>query len=137
MDARLAPARVAAHWLGGLGLLGMFLAVVGIYGLVSYLVGLRRRELAIRQALGASPRDLILGVARGGLILAAIGFALGTAPAIGLSRLLGDLTPGASTFDATAFAASALVVGVASLWASAWPARRAASATPGRQLNDP
>ncbi|MEM7349813.1 MAG: ABC transporter permease [Acidobacteriota bacterium] len=136
-DAQMAMVRMASQWVGGVGALGLFLAVVGIYGLVSFIVGLRRRELAIRQALGATARQIVLGVAGGGLRLSVIGFFAGLLPALLLARGLADLNPGIGPFDPVVILGSALLVGVATFWASAWPARRAAVAAPGLRINDP
>ncbi|MEM7349812.1 MAG: ABC transporter permease [Acidobacteriota bacterium] len=136
VDAQLASFRLASHWVGGVGALGLFLAVVGIYGLVSFIVGLRQRELAIRQALGATGNQIVLGVAQGGLSLAVIGFVAGLIPALLLCRGLASLAPGIGSFDPPVILISAVLVGAATLWASAWPARRAAVASPGLRLKD-
>lgn len=129
VEARTAAVRAASHWVAGVGALGLMLALMGIYGLVSFVVGLRRRELAIRQALGATPGRLVFGVAAQGLRLAAVGFVLGLVPALLLVRVMGDVAPGAPTLDVAVLVGSALIVGTATLWASAWPARGVARAT--------
>lgn len=134
VDAQTSAVTTASQWLGGIGVLGMLLALMGIYGLVSYIVSLRGRELAIRQAVGASPQQLVLGVAVGGLRLAAVGFVLGLVPALLLVRNLGELVPGIRALDPVPLVLSAVVVALATLWASAWPARRVASGVPGHEL---
>ncbi len=137
VDAQLATVRLTSRLIAGVGALGLFLAVVGIYGLVSFIVGLRRRELAIRQALGATHRQIVLGVARGGMRLSVVGFVVGLPLALLLSRGLTDLAPGVGALDPLVVLGSALLVGATTLWASAWPARRAAAKAPGLRLNDP
>lgn len=127
IEASVANARTTSHWLGVVGLLGLLLALVGIYGLVAYIVSLRHRELAIRQAMGATPRELVLTVARGGLTLAVVGFGVGLPLALLLASLIGKTLPGSAVFDPLAIIASAVLVGAATLWASVWPARRAAA----------
>lgn len=136
VEAKGAAVTAASRWVGGIGALGLLLALMGIYGLVSYIVGLRRRELAIRQALGATPRRLVLGVAGGGMRLAAVGFAVGLGPALLLAWALGDIAPGTRPFDVVALLTSALIVAAATLWASAWPARRIATGVPGQGVSD-
>ena len=134
VEAQTSTVTTASRWLAGIGVLGMLLALMGIYGLVSYIVSLRSRELAIRQAIGASPRQLVLAVAAGGVRLAAVGFVLGLLPALLLAANLGDLVPGIRALDPPALLVSGIVVGLATTWASAWPARKVVSGIPGQEL---
>lgn len=110
--------------------LALALAVIGIYGVVSYVVTQRRQELGIRIALGAQPRGLVLSTLGGAAAQAAAGVAGGVITAIAVTRAMQGLlydTP--ATDPATLFAVAALVLGAA-LVASFIPARRAARADP-------
>jgi putative ABC transport system permease protein len=107
---------------GGMGLL---LGIVGIYGVIAYVVSQRIREIGIRTALGAQPSGLLGMFVRQGLWLAGIGAALGLVAAAGLTRLMSSLLFGVTALDpATYTAVSALLIAAAVL-ASYLPARRA------------
>jgi predicted permease len=112
------------------GALGLLVAALGLYGLLSYTVTLRARELAIRGAVGALPRDIVRLVVRQGMTLAAIGLAAGVLGGLALTRFLRTLLFGVSPGDpATFVAVAALLAGVAAL--AVWlPARRAAGKDP-------
>jgi predicted permease len=122
--------RLAATLLSFLGVLALLLAVLGIYAVMSQNVGLRVRELGIRLALGARPRDvqrLILGQ---GLALASMGLAIGGVTGIAVSRLLGSLLVGVSTADLATWVMVPLLLFTAAL-ATCWlPARRASRVDP-------
>jgi predicted permease len=113
-----------------LGVLALLLAVVGLYGVKSYIVSQRTREIGIRMALGAKPGDVLAMVLREGAALAAVGVALGIPLAallgFGLSRLLYDVTP----LDPIVFTAAPLLLASAALLATWFPARRATRVTP-------
>jgi len=112
------------------GVAGMALAAMGTYGLVSYTVEQSTREVGIRMALGASGLEVVRGFLRRGLRLGAIGAALGTVTALGLSRLLGSMLFGVSATDAASFArALAIVLGGVAV-ATIVPAWRAARTNP-------
>ena len=118
--------RVAAGVFGSFGLLALALAVTGIYGVLSFAVTLRRRELGIRMALGARPSDLRRLVVQQALALVLTGVGLGLASSFAVTRLLVVALYGVSPTDPLTFAlVSALLVGVACL-AAERPARRAA-----------
>jgi ABC-type antimicrobial peptide transport system permease subunit len=108
----------------------LLLAAIGIYGVTSYVFALRRRELGIRLALGATRRDLYALVFRHGLGLTAAGLALGVLGSAATVRVLANLLFDTSPADATAWAAMLAVVAVAAVAACLLPARRAASANP-------
>jgi putative ABC transport system permease protein len=111
--------------LGAAAAAALALALVGIYGVISYSVTLRGRELAVRLALGAQPRDLQLMVTRQVAVLAIVGVVLGLAGAAALTRVLARLLFGVSPTDPLALAAAA----------AGWlPARRAARTDPTRAL---
>jgi predicted permease len=126
----LLPLRLAASVVGGLGIVGLLLAALGVYGVVAYSVGGRTREIGIRVALGAQAGDILRLVMRQGFLLVAAGLALGTAGALALTSYLASLLYGVSTSDPTAFSAGALLLASAALLASYLPARRAAKVDP-------
>ena len=109
---------------------GLVLAAAGIYGVLSYLVAQRRREIGIRLALGAQPANvgrLILG---NGLRLTAIGLVLGVVPALGLVRVMRSLLYEVDPTDATSVAAVVAILLATAFVASWWPARRAMRVNP-------
>ena len=110
--------------------LAVVLAVVGIYGVIAYTVQQRTREIGIRIALGASQERVVGMVVRRGLGLAVLGITLGTAGALGLTRVLQTLLFGVSARDPVTFVAVALLLGGVALVASWLPARRAARVDP-------
>jgi predicted permease len=108
----------------------LLLGTIGIYGVISYAVSQRTRELGVRIALGAGGREVVQMVLRQGLVLAGVGVAIGLVSAYGLTRLMSALLYGVSPTDPLTYAVVAVVlVGVAML-ASYLPARRAASVDP-------
>jgi predicted permease len=113
-----------------LGSLALLLAVVGIYGVKSYVVSQRTREIGIRVAIGARPRDVLLMVVREGAALTLAGLAIGLPLAglagLGLSRLLYEVSP----LDPIVFVGAPLVLAGAALVASYLPARRATRVAP-------
>jgi ABC-type antimicrobial peptide transport system permease subunit len=116
--------------LGIFSSLALALAIVGIYGVMSYSVSQRRQEVGIRMALGAQSGQvtrLVLGEA---MTLAGIGIAIGIALSLGMTRLLGSLLFEVSATDLTTFSATALLLGGVALAASYNPARRAATVDP-------
>jgi predicted permease len=110
--------------------MALLLGVVGIYGVISYAVSQRRREIGIRAALGAKRGELKRAFVRHGLVLAGIGVAIGLGVAAGLTRLLSTLLYGITPLDPVTFAAVPLVLVTATLLASYLPARRAAAVDP-------
>jgi len=112
---------------GGMALL---LGIVGIYGVISYAVTQRRREIGIRMALGARPGELQRMIVCQGLILAGFGIALGAGAALGLSRLMKSLLYGVSPLDPLTYVAVAVVLVMSAVLASYLPARRAAAVDP-------
>jgi len=118
-------------WAGGtlvIALLGagaVFLAALGIYGLISYSMAQRRHELGVRMTLGAGARDIWSLVLRQGLALTASGAALGLAAAAGLTRLMQALLYGVSALDPLTFVATPLLLGTVAIVAALLPARRA------------
>jgi predicted permease len=120
--------------LGIAGSMALTLAIIGVYGVLAYAVGQRRREMSIRVALGARP-DQVQGLfVRQGALLACLGSILGVASAVGLSRWISSLLFGVTALDLTTYVASGLVVCAAAIVASYLPARRAASVNPVESL---
>ncbi|HEX2101888.1 MAG TPA: FtsX-like permease family protein, partial [Candidatus Synoicihabitans sp.] len=112
------------------GLLGLLLAILGLYSVVSYSVTSRTREIGVRVALGASRRDILGLVSRDGLRLTTIGLAFGLVLAAGLSLGLNRVVYGVQPFDPIAFlAATTALIATAAL--ACWlPARRATQVDP-------
>jgi ABC-type antimicrobial peptide transport system permease subunit len=124
------PQRLASWLAASTALVGVFLASIGIYGLVAYNVGQRTREIGIRMALGALRSQVVRMVMSGAASLAGIGVALGLLVASLATSLLAGMLYGIEPLDLVSFAGSAAVfVAVAGL-ASLIPARRAASVNP-------
>ncbi|MFL5416375.1 MAG: FtsX-like permease family protein, partial [Myxococcales bacterium] len=122
--------RFYATLLGGFALLALFLAVVGIYGVISYSVSQRTRELGIRLALGATARKVLTLVLRQGLALVAGGIVLGLAASFALTRVLASLLYGVGTLDPLTLASVCVVLAGAAVLACWLPARRAARVDP-------
>jgi predicted permease len=124
------PARFSMVLATIFGALALLLGAVGIYGVVATSVTQRRRELGVRMALGAEPRDLLRQVLREGLGMALVGIGLGAAGALVVARLLGALLFGVSALDPGAYLLAAAVLVAAALVATWLPARRAARTSP-------
>jgi putative ABC transport system permease protein len=118
------------------GGLAMVLAAIGLYGVMSYSVSQRTRELGLRMALGADASNLMRLVMLHGLWLTAGGVVLGLAVALGTTRLLGNLLYQVSPRDPLAFASALVVMTAASLTACFFPAWRATRTDPVRALRD-
>jgi predicted permease len=116
--------------LGIAGAMALLLGVIGIYGVISYAVSQRRREIGIRLALGAQQTELRRMFVRSGLALAGIGVAIGLVAAVGLMRLMKSLLFGISPMDPITYVAVPLVLVAAAVLASYLPARRAAAVDP-------
>jgi predicted lysophospholipase L1 biosynthesis ABC-type transport system permease subunit len=108
----------------------LLLSSVGIYGVLSYMVAQRTRDIGIRMALGASRSQIVWDVLGFGVRLAAIGLAIGIAGALGATRLLSSLLYGVRPTDVITFAAVSLILLVVALIASYLPARRATRVDP-------
>ena len=126
----VARPRLLTVLLGLFGTLGLALGAVGLYGVLSYLVSSRQREIGVRIALGA-PRSTVLGmVVRRGLAMAAIGTAIGLVAAFSLTRYLRDVLFGVETTDPMTYGLVVVSMLVVAGLASAIPARRAATVDP-------
>ena len=122
--------QTAASSVGVLGMLGVFLAAVGLYGVISYLVNRRRHEIGVRMALGAERQDVLCLVLAQGLTLAAVGTGIGLLASLAVTRLMSDLLYGVRPRDPLTFALSSVVVVVVALAATYFPARRATKVDP-------
>jgi predicted permease len=117
--------KVGAVLAAAMGILGLILAVVGVYGVVSFAASQRTHEIGIRMALGANRRDILLLVLRQGLILVIGGVLSGVLLAWALTRSMATLLVGVSPTDALTFVTATLLLGGIGLWACYAPARRA------------
>ena len=130
VSTSVADRRFILVLVGVFGLAALVLASLGVYGVISYLVAQRQRELGIRVALGAQRADVLRLVLGHGATLALVGVAIGGAAAFALTRVLANLLYGVSATDPASFGAViALLAGVA-VFASWMPARRAARVDP-------
>jgi putative ABC transport system permease protein len=126
--------RFATTVLATFAMLALALASVGLYGVLSYSVSQRRRELGVRAALGAGKSDLVRLVIREGLGAATVGLAIGLVAAAALTRLMQGVLFGVAPLDAVSFAAAPLVLAIVAVLACLLPARRAASTDPAEAL---
>jgi predicted permease len=121
----LIPQRIAASVAGSLGIVGLLLAAIGIYGVTAFMVTSRTREIGIRMALGARKGAVVHLVLRQGMMLTVAGAAIGLLLAAGASRLLGSLLFGVGAIDPVTFIGSAALFCAIGLAACYGPARRA------------
>ncbi|OLC77867.1 MAG: hypothetical protein AUH72_16890 [Acidobacteria bacterium 13_1_40CM_4_65_8] len=134
VGASLSQERFVLWLLGGFAFIAVVLASVGLYGVMAYVVARRTREIGIRSALGATPRDLMTMVLWQGTLVAAAGIVIGTIGSLGLTRLLQSLLFGVTTRDPLTFIISPLVLAVVALVAMYVPARRAMRVDPAAAL---
>jgi predicted permease len=130
LSESLARRRFAMLMLGVFAIVAMLLAGVGIYGVMSYAVAQRTREIGIRVALGAQTRDVLRLIVRQGMSLTGIGVGLGLVAAIAATRLMASLLFGVRATDPLTFAAIALLLALVALLACWIPARRATKVDP-------
>ncbi len=130
VDSVVAQRRLSVQLLGGFAGMALLLTAIGLYGVLAFSVARRRREIGIRMALGAQPRNVLSLILGQGMKLALIGIAIGSVAALALSRVLRNLLYQVEPTDPmTFFAVSILLMGVAFL--ACWlPARRAAKVDP-------
>ena len=110
--------------------LGLVLAAIGIYGVLSFWVNQRTREIGIRLALGADQKNILSVVLREGVKLIVVGLVIGVPLAIGLTNLLPNVLYGVGRHDPTTFVVIALLLGAVATLACYIPARRAAKVDP-------
>lgn len=129
-SAMIWAVEAGAKVFGLFGGLALLLAMVGVYGVKAFVVSRRTRELGIRTALGARPRDLVWMVVREGLALTGVGVAIGLLLSLAVGRLLGSLLYEVSANDPLVLASAPLLLIAAALLAAYLPARRATRVPP-------
>lgn len=132
----LAPRRFAMEVLGFFALTALLLSAIGVYGVMAYFVSRRAREIGIRIAIGAQPRDIFRLILGRGLALTALGIGLGLIGALGLLRLLNSIVYGVSSIDPITFFGGAMLLSLVALAACYVPARRAMRVDPVMTLRD-
>jgi putative ABC transport system permease protein len=130
MGLALLPSQVGAVLMGSVGMVGLLLAAIGVYGVASYSVVQRTGEIGIRMALGAQRRDVLWLVLSKGLGLSLIGALLGLGGAWAVARLLAAAVPALPTRDPITFLGVTLALMCAALLACYIPARRATRVNP-------
>jgi predicted permease len=126
-DESIRRPRLLAQLLGGFAGLALLLAAIGTYGVLSYMVAERRREIGIRMALGADQGSVLAQVMKQGLVLTTVGVVAGLAGAFGLNRLIASLLFGVQPTDPItmgAVVATITLVAVVACWLPAWRASR-------------
>ena len=121
---------IGAAMLSAFGLLALLMSAVGLYGVLAYIVSQRRREIAIRLALGAQADDVLRLMLAQGLRLIALGLGIGSLAALAAGRLLRNQLLGVSPNDPLTFAVIALLLAAVALLACWLPARRATKIDP-------
>lgn len=126
----LMPQRVAAIVTSVLGGGALLLACAGLYGAITFLVAARTREIGVRMALGATPREVVRVFMADGVRLTGIGVVIGLAGSVGAAQLVSGLLLGGDAFDPASFGIAALFLITAAALATFAPARRAAGVDP-------
>jgi putative ABC transport system permease protein len=130
LDRSIDQPRFRATLLAAFAAAALTLAAVGIFGLISYSVASRTREIGIRLALGAQPRQVLIGIMREGFVLALLGTAIGLAGAIGAARAIASFLYGVGAGDPLTYAAVASLLLAVALLATYLPSRRALRVDP-------
>jgi len=133
-DQSMARTSFTLVMLARAGGMALVLGVVGLYGVIAYVVSQRTREIGIRTVLGAQPAELLAMFVRHGLLLAGIGTALGLMAAAGLTRLMSSLLFGVTALDPVTYLAVSALLVAAAVMASYLPTRRAIAIDPVRAL---
>ena len=129
-DESIGRPRLLAQLLGAFAGLALLLAVLGTYGVLSFMVAERRREIGIRVAIGATRGSIVALVTKQGLVIVSIGLAAGLAGALGLNRLLGSLLFGVEPTDPSTLAAVTSTIAIVAALACGLPAWRASRLDP-------
>ena len=130
IDGTLGTKRFLAQVSVAVGLAGLALASVGLYGMLSYTVSRRTREIGVRMALGARRRDVLLMILRQGLLLAVLGVVLAAPVLLALGHVIRAFLYGVSPLDPLSLGAAALVLLAVAVLAAYLPARRAMNTDP-------
>lgn len=134
IDKSVAPQRLIKNVLSAFSFVALILATIGLYGVISYTIGQRTREIGIRLAIGAHPSEIVKMIVRDGLGMTVLGTVIGLAGAYGLSRYMSSLLYQVSATDPMIFASNAVVVAAIAMVASFLPARKASKADPTQAL---
>jgi putative ABC transport system permease protein len=126
----VAPDRLRSWLLTAFAGIAVLLAAIGLYGVVAYLVLQRKREIAIRSALGANTSHVVMLVVRDGAVLTAWGVALGAIGTFAIGRLLSAVVFGVDSFDVATIVTVTSILSIVALMACYAPARRAARVDP-------
>ena len=135
LEEALGAERLTASLVTCCGLFALGLAVVGLYGAISYLVTRRTREIGVRIALGAEPRHVVALVVRHGLWMALAGIAAGIAGALGAGRAVSAFLYGISAFDPQTYLIVTIAMFTVAMLSAYLPARRAARIDPGAHVD--
>jgi predicted permease len=130
LNRQLAGSRAMAGIAGMLGMFALILAVIGMSGVFAYVVQQRTKEIGIRMALGAEPKQVIALVLSGTTRAAIIGLAIGYVAAVGCAKLLAEYLYGVSPYDPRAYFEVAVILAISALAAAYLPARRATRVDP-------
>jgi putative ABC transport system permease protein len=136
LGSSLSPQRITAGMLSVFAGIALVLAVIGIYGVMSYTVNQRTHEIGIRMALGAQRADVVRRVLRQGVVLAALGIAIGAFGSFAMARGMATLLHEVSPTDPVTFVAVAVMLAAVAVVGSWLPARRAAAVDPVVALRD-
>jgi putative ABC transport system permease protein len=136
LDESIVQQRFRTWLVGGFAALALILSAIGIYAVISYSVGQRTREIGVRMALGAQPRDVLAMVLREGMWLLTLGWLLGVAGALLTTRTMRTLLYSTSTTDALSFVCTSVMLAAVALLACYIPARRATRVDPIVALRD-
>ena len=126
--------RLIVQLVGSMGVLGLVLAAIGLFGVISYSVARRTREIGVRLAIGANPRDVVRLVLARASLLAGAGIAVGVAVALAAAHLMSSAVYGVSVRDPITYVTAIATMALVGLLAAAIPARRAAALDPLRAL---
>ena len=135
-DIKAAQSRFEALLVSGFSAIALLLSALGLYAVLSYVVGERMRELGLRMAFGASRSDILRLVLNRAAILAALGVALGVIASIFTTRFVADLLVNVAALDRSVFVSVTLLLFAVSMMAALGPALRAATIDPARSLRD-
>jgi ABC-type antimicrobial peptide transport system permease subunit len=130
IDDSLTIRRTPVLLASSFGIIALFLSAIGIYGVLAYSVALRTKEIGIRMALGSSTDGVFRLILREGVVILAIGFAIGLGGTLGMGRYLRSELYNTGPFDAIVLASSVAVLGVVALAACFLPAHRAMRVDP-------
>ncbi len=136
LDRSLASRRFSADLVGGFAGLALLLASIGIYGLLTYMVGQRSREIGLRMALGARQWDILTLILRKGVVLASVGIVAGVIASAAAASLMASLLYGVRPHDLPVFLAVPLLLFAVAVLASYLPARRATKVDPMSALRE-